>query len=238
MEIKVLGCSTSWSELPNSSYCINGKILIDCGGATNKRLEANGIKMEDIEHIFITHFHSDHFFGIIEYLNFAIHYAKERKKLTIYGPLGLIERINVILKYFIMPRKEVDVFEFVNLIEIKDENVEFFIDSIKIKPYRLNHNNVFDYGYILQSETKTVGFSGDCILDESLEKFVSRCDVAFVDCCSRVSSQNHNGVDGYHKLKDKYPKCDLIAVHCTSDVYANSEELNVKKAKPNTIYLI
>lgn len=38
----------------------NKKILVDCGPGTLVRLSEVGIKLEEIDYVFITHFHADH----------------------------------------------------------------------------------------------------------------------------------------------------------------------------------
>jgi len=44
----------------------NGKnYLIDCGEATQLRLKRMGVRINKIDHIFISHLHGDHYFGLI-----------------------------------------------------------------------------------------------------------------------------------------------------------------------------
>ena len=39
--------------------------LVDCGEGTQERLHENKIKWFKIDHIFISHLHGDHYFGLI-----------------------------------------------------------------------------------------------------------------------------------------------------------------------------
>jgi ribonuclease Z len=64
-------------------------LLFDCGEGTQRQL-IKSIGLADIEHIFITHFHGDHFLGLPGMLKtFAL--RGREVPLTIYGPRGLEE---------------------------------------------------------------------------------------------------------------------------------------------------
>lgn len=62
-------------------------LLFDCGEGTQRQL-IKSIGLAEIEHIFITHFHGDHFLGLPGMLKtFAL--RGRETGLTIYGPRGL-----------------------------------------------------------------------------------------------------------------------------------------------------
>ena len=69
MQVTVIGCSTCWTNKPVSSYCINGNILVDCGEGTTKHYKKSGVDFFEIKHIFITHFHTDHFTGLSAHIS-------------------------------------------------------------------------------------------------------------------------------------------------------------------------
>lgn len=72
-------------------------LLIDCGEGTQKQLATYQLKYSKINHIFISHLHGDHIFGLIGLLmNFSL--KKRTKPLTIYSPEGLEELINIQIK--------------------------------------------------------------------------------------------------------------------------------------------
>jgi len=59
--------------------------LFDCGECTQKQLMKAGISFMDIEAIFITHWHADHFAGLLPLIA-TMNLEKRRKKLKIFGP--------------------------------------------------------------------------------------------------------------------------------------------------------
>ncbi|MDR1791887.1 MAG: ribonuclease Z [Bacteroidales bacterium] len=76
MFLRILGCgSATPTTLRNPSAFLltfeNKKriFLIDCSEGTQLRMRANGVRMQNITHIFISHLHGDHFFGLIGLLS-------------------------------------------------------------------------------------------------------------------------------------------------------------------------
>ncbi|WP_440683518.1 MBL fold metallo-hydrolase [Cysteiniphilum halobium] len=68
---------------------INGKarILIDAGGGTYLRFGQSGAKLEDLDFIGITHFHTDHVADLAAILKGA-EFFKRKRPITISGPKG------------------------------------------------------------------------------------------------------------------------------------------------------
>ena len=60
-------------------------LLFDCGEGTQKQLMKTGISFMDINKIFITHWHADHFAGLIPLLQ-TMNLEKRKTELTIFGP--------------------------------------------------------------------------------------------------------------------------------------------------------
>jgi len=74
--------------LPAVLACRGGdRLLFDCGEGTQRQL-VRSVGLTDVESVFITHFHADHWLGLPGMLkSFAL---RERDQpLTVYGPRGL-----------------------------------------------------------------------------------------------------------------------------------------------------
>jgi ribonuclease Z len=66
------------------------RLLFDCGEGTQRQLLRSDIGLVDLEEIFLTHFHADHFLGVPGMLKtFAL--RGRELPLTLYGPRGLAE---------------------------------------------------------------------------------------------------------------------------------------------------
>jgi len=72
----------------------NHTFLIDCGEGTQIQLRKFKISFAKINHIFISHLHGDHFFGLIGLLS-SFGLLSRTKPMNIYAPIGLKEIIEL-----------------------------------------------------------------------------------------------------------------------------------------------
>lgn len=82
------------SQLVNYSGSL---FLIDCGEGTQMQLMKYKVRFMRINHIFISHLHGDHFYGLIGLVS-TFHLLGRRDPLHIYGPAMLEEIIRLQLK--------------------------------------------------------------------------------------------------------------------------------------------
>ncbi|HBK83048.1 MAG TPA: ribonuclease Z [Flavobacterium sp.] len=102
MKIHILGCYAATPRtLTNPTAQVlelkNQHFLIDCGEGTQVQLRKQKIKFTRINHIFISHLHGDHFFGLIGLITTFSLLGREAD-LHIYGPVGIKEIILLQLK--------------------------------------------------------------------------------------------------------------------------------------------
>ena len=75
------------------------RLLFDCGEGTQRQLLRSDVGLVDLEEIFVTHFHADHFLGLPGMLKtFAL--RGREAPLTLYGPRGLGELIAALRRIF------------------------------------------------------------------------------------------------------------------------------------------
>ncbi|MFK7936453.1 MAG: ribonuclease Z [Saprospiraceae bacterium] len=103
MKLTILGC--------NSAVPANGRFptaqvlqvedelfLIDCGEGTQMRMNEHHIARGKINHIFISHLHGDHVFGLMGLLtSYSLNQREEA--LHIYAPAGLRKMVEVQVKH-------------------------------------------------------------------------------------------------------------------------------------------
>lgn len=102
MRLTILGCYAATPRTftnPSSQVLeINShKFLIDCGEGTQVELRRNKVKFSRIKHIFISHLHGDHFYGLIGLIS-TFRLLNRDTELNIYGPKGIKEIIMLQLK--------------------------------------------------------------------------------------------------------------------------------------------
>ena len=102
MKLNILGCYSATPRTftnPTSQVLdINNHLfLIDCGEGTQVQLRKNKIKFSRIKHIFISHLHGDHYFGLVGLISTFMLLTRETD-LHIYAPKGLKEVITLQMK--------------------------------------------------------------------------------------------------------------------------------------------
>ncbi|NEV93291.1 ribonuclease Z [Psychroflexus sp. YR1-1] len=102
MQLTILGCHSATPRAnahPTSQVLdMNGELmLIDCGEGTQVRLRREKIKFSRIRHIFISHLHGDHYYGLIGLLS-TFSLLNRTAELHIHAPQGLEEIIKLQLR--------------------------------------------------------------------------------------------------------------------------------------------
>ncbi|GAB3515079.1 ribonuclease Z [Emticicia fontis] len=102
-ELLILGTGSATPVLEHnpSAYLLtseNEHFLIDCGEGTQFRLLEHKVRTHRIRHIFISHLHGDHYFGLIGLLS-SWNLNQRKDDLTIYGPKELAEILTTQFKY-------------------------------------------------------------------------------------------------------------------------------------------
>ncbi len=99
-ELLILGSSSAspTAERNQSAQLLNIAerfFLIDCGEATQIQMRKFKAKFQKVDHVFISHLHGDHFFGLPGYLS-SMHLLGRQQDLNIYAPQELKQVIDVI----------------------------------------------------------------------------------------------------------------------------------------------
>ncbi len=102
MRLQILGCYAATPRtLSNPTAQVleirNHLFLIDCGEGTQVQLRKNKVRFSRIKHIFISHLHGDHFFGLPGLIS-TFRLLGRDKELHIYGPKGIKEAITLLMK--------------------------------------------------------------------------------------------------------------------------------------------
>ncbi len=101
-EVTILGCGSATptsTQYPTAQllYMAERFFLIDCGEGTQQRLRQLKLRMGKINHIFISHMHGDHYFGLIGLLS-SYHLQNRKNALHVYGPPMLQEILDLQMK--------------------------------------------------------------------------------------------------------------------------------------------
>ena len=153
-KLTILGChsatprtlahtSSQFLEMNNDSF------LIDCGEGTQRQLRKYKVKFSKIKHVFISHLHGDHFFGLIGLIS-TFNLLNRTTELNIYGPKGIKEIIVLQLK---LSKSWVEYpLHFHELIASKSELI---LDSDKVQVYTIPlKHRIYTNGFLFKEKTQ------------------------------------------------------------------------------------
>jgi ribonuclease Z len=97
MELVFLGTGASWPSVERNVPAIALKrgseiLLFDCGEGTQRQFQRSGLSYMQVQKIFITHLHGDHFYGLAGLVQ-TMRLNERKDTLHIYGPPGLLQRL-------------------------------------------------------------------------------------------------------------------------------------------------
>jgi ribonuclease Z len=180
IEVTLLGTGTPRLDIarlgPATLVETKGKyFLFDSGRATSVRLQQARISPAQINHIFITHLHSDHINGLADvWLTSWI--WQRQMPLTVIGPTGTVSMMRHMKKAYQndiryraandkLDPKHSDIIS----TEIAGDQIVYQHDGITITAFTVNHGLVKPaFGYRIDSDDHSVVISGDTTYSDNL----------------------------------------------------------------------
>ena len=152
MKLTILGCYAATPRtLSNPTSQVleikNRVFLIDCAEGTQVQLRKSKIKFSKINHIFISHLHGDHFYGLIGLISTFMLLNREND-LNIYGPKGIKEII-------LLQLRASDSYSGYNLyfheLTSKESVTVFEDEKVIVKTIPLSHR-IYTNGFLFQEK--------------------------------------------------------------------------------------
>jgi ribonuclease Z len=121
------------------------RLLFDCGEGTQRQL-MRSVGLADLDSVFITHFHADHWLGLPGMLkSFAL---RERDQpLNVYGPRGLRQMMDDTRFIYGRLPYELHVFEM-------DPGQTVPFDGFEVAAVPVSHRTAGAYGYVLVEDSR------------------------------------------------------------------------------------
>lgn len=170
MNLTILGCYAATPRTftnPTSQVLEirNHLFLIDCGEGTQVQLRKNKIKFSAINHIFISHLHGDHFYGLIGLIS-TFNLLNRKNDLTVYGPKGIEEIIKLQFKLSnSWPQYNL------KFIELNSEQSEIIFEDSKVivKTIPLKHR-IYTNGFLFQEKLKERKLNVSAVQNYKIDK--------------------------------------------------------------------
>jgi ribonuclease BN (tRNA processing enzyme) len=215
MRLIILGSGTCvpYHRRGSSSYALRlpkSTILLDCGNGATWKLGKVGINYLEIDHILITHFHPDHTSDLIPFL-FATRYSygsTRKKQLHLWGPSGFISFFSALKEAYsdwIVPQE---------LIVTDIEKTEIQLDDFVLKSARTVHTEN-SLAYRIESEGKSLVYSGDTAYSESLAKLAENTDILLIECSmpDELQAEGHLTPAGVSRIANESRARKIVLTH-------------------------
>jgi len=217
IELVFLGTGNAFS-MDNrywSSILVNDRILLDASPMVVPHMKRLGKKLINLEYIFITHFHADHFFGL-PYIFLDFGYLIEKSlPLTIIGPPALMDRITRIteLGFSGLSKKLRGRLE-VNYNEIAKPGL-FSVSGLDFTAERMKHGDIESFGYKFTEAGKTIAYTGDTDLCDGVIELGLESDVLIIEMSNPNNDvPGHMNLEKLKQLREKLsPNVKIILNH-------------------------
>ena len=128
------------------------RILFDCGEGTQQQL-LRSVGLPELDAIFVTHYHLDHWLGLLGVLKTFDLRGRERP-LSIYGPPGLKALLHAM-------RPAWGRVSFPLTLEELDPHEEVGFDGYAIAPFPVDHHRISAYGYAFAEDERPGRFDAE-----------------------------------------------------------------------------
>lgn len=169
MNLTILGCYAATPRTitnPTSQVLEirNRLFLIDCGEGTQVQLRKNKVKFSKINHIFISHLHGDHFYGLVGLVS-TFTLLNRTTDLHIYGPKGIKEVITLQLK---LSNSWTGYNLYFHELTSNNSDIVFEDEKVIVRTIPLKHR-VYTNGFLFQEKIGDRKLDMNAVLNYNIE---------------------------------------------------------------------
>lgn len=219
MDVTFLGSSNAFASEGRywSSFIVDGKYQFDAPPTLLPHLKQLAIPPGDLEVIFITHGHGDHFVGLPFLFLEYVYMTQRTKDLTIVGPPGCEEWLEDFAER-VYPNIIREAGYKRVYVEADPSQEEQRAGDLTFRAYPMNHaeeQHAGAYGYRVCIGDKIVAYTGDTMFCEEAVQLGDGADVYVVDCTYCVDcGPAHMSLDDVKVIRERIsPDTQIILTH-------------------------
>jgi ribonuclease BN (tRNA processing enzyme) len=187
MRLTIIGCGDAFGasgRLQTSFHVRSGQstFLIDCGTSTLIGMRRLGLEPNDIDAVFVTHLHGDHFGGLPWFLIDGQYVSKRTRPLIVTGPRGIDARFLAAAEA-LYPGVTTNNPGFDIVFREYEERKPLDVGGVIVTPFEVKHpSGAPPYALRFMLEGKVIAFTGDtgwvevlCEVARGADLFISEC---------------------------------------------------------------
>lgn len=213
MKLTILGCYAatprSFTNPTAQVLDINNHLfMIDCGEGSQVELRRNKIKFSKIKHIFISHLHGDHCFGLVGLIS-TFRLLNRETELHVYGPKGIKEIITLQLK---LSNSWTNYPLYFHELESKEPQLIYEDDKITVETIPLKHR-VYTNGFLFKEKPGL----RKLLINKAVERNI---DVALYQSLKMGKDVvSNDGIDIANHLVTSDPEPPQSYAYCSDTMY-------------------
>ncbi len=216
MNLTILGCYAATPRtFTNPTAQVleirNRLFLIDCGEGTQVQLRKNKIRFLKINHIFISHLHGDHFYGLVGLVS-TFMLLNRTQDLHIYGPKGIKEVITLQLR---LSNSWTNYSLFFHELSNSESEVVYEDEKVVVKTIPLKHR-VYTNGYLFQEKVGDRKLNLDAVQNYEID----RCYYQKIKNGKDISLEDGRVIENHKLTFDPIPTKSYA--FCSDTVYDES----------------
>jgi ribonuclease BN (tRNA processing enzyme) len=187
MRLTIIGCGDAFGaggSLQTSLHVrsLASTFLIDCGASSLIGMRKLGLEPNEVETLFVSHLHGDHFGGLPWLLVDAIYVSNRRRPLQVTGPRGIEARF-VTAAEALYPNLTTTKRNFeLSFIEYEEQK-PITVGGITVTPYEVKHpSGAPPYALRFAIDGKVLAFTGDTGWVEALYEVARGSDLFISEC--------------------------------------------------------
>lgn len=187
MRLTIIGCGDAFGaggRLQTSFHVRSAPstFLIDCGTSTLIGMRRLGLEPNDIDAVFVTHLHGDHFGGLPWFLIDGQYVSKRTRPLVVTGPRGIEARFLTAAEA-LYPGVTTNNPGFDIVFREYEERKPLDVGGVMVTPFEVKHpSGAPPYALRFMLEGKVIAFTGDtgwvevlCEVARGADLFISEC---------------------------------------------------------------
>ena len=186
MRLTIIGCGDAFGAggSLHTSFHVRSSastFLIDCGASTLIGMRRLGLDPKDIDAVFVTHLHGDHFGGLPWLLLDAQFASKRTRPMIVTGPKGIEARFVKAAEALYPNSTTAKSFKF-TFVEYEEQK-PLEVGGITVTPFEVKHpSGAPPYALRFSIDGKVVAFTGDTGWIDTLDKVAHGAELFISEC--------------------------------------------------------
>ncbi len=187
MKLTIAGSGDAFGSGGRLNTCFHVRtagtgFLIDCGASALISLKRAGLSTNDVDTVFISHLHGDHFGGLPFFLIDALFIAKRTKPLTLVGPAELEARFHITCEAM-FPLITEHQREFDMTFTPLSARETTKVGEVSVTPLEVRHySGAPSYALRFALEDKVLAFTGDTGWVDTVIEAGRNADLYIMEC--------------------------------------------------------